>query len=254
MLSWNPDNGRSLEGNLWLPQAPTPFHLVHPNTGKNDLTSFPNVDESVYQPADGIEAIDIAPEAGNYVLGANQVAPAAGSWSGAGAKVDVYRSTGSSLTLLKTCLQPSGSGSWWYAANMTLFGGSPSVTCMNSLKATFPAPYPDGPITGHVYANLSRHPLNGVLIKYETGYVITDQNGFYSIPASAGASYTLTPQTNSIHSEFLADQLNRGGRYKRNRFQRHAGRHGRKSDHRGDPGRLRLPGRQWLVIHCQYPQ
>ena len=84
---------------------------------------------------------------------------------------------------------------------MTLFGGSPSVTCMNSLKAVSPAPYPDYPITGHVYANLSRHPLSGVWINYDTGSAMTDQNGFYSIPASAGASYTLTPQTDlSIQS------------------------------------------------------
>ncbi|MGD0006809.1 MAG: carboxypeptidase-like regulatory domain-containing protein, partial [Anaerolineaceae bacterium] len=200
VLTWDPDNGRSLEGNLWLPLIPTPFHLVYPNTGKNDLNSFPNAYESVYQPADGIEAIDLMPVAGNYVFGVNQVVPASGSWSGAGAKVEVYRSTGASLTLLKTCLQPSGSGRWWYAANMTLWGAIPSVTCMNSLRAAAPAPYNDNPITGHVYANLSRHPLSGVWISYDTGAAITDQNGFYSIPASAGASYTLTPETYGVLS------------------------------------------------------
>jgi hypothetical protein len=62
------------------------------------------------------------------------------------------------------------------------------------LRAAPPAPYPDAsPITGHVYALNTHHPLSGVSINYGTGGVITDQNGFYSIPFLAPGSYNLTP-------------------------------------------------------------
>ncbi len=193
VLTWNPDNFRSLQGSLWLPPA-TPFRIVKPTLGRQDLNAFPNAFLSKDDPMRGIQVIDVKPVAGKYTLAVNQVTPASSSWSGANAKVEVYRdvevsSGGGSLALLKSCTQPSGSGQWWYAFDLD---GS-SVTCKNSMRSAAPAPYADHPITGHAYADNSRHPLPYVSIGYGFGGVITDQNGFYSIPGLVEGSYTLTP-------------------------------------------------------------
>jgi hypothetical protein len=189
VLTWNPGGGRDLKSNLWLPPA-TPFHLVNPNIGKVDLDTFPHALVNGVYPGFGLAIIDVKPVAGNYVFAVNQLIPASTSWSGASAKVEVYSDNGTTLTLLKTCLQPSGSGRWWYAFDLN---GS-SVTCKNSMRAAAPAPYPDAsPITGHVYALNTHHPLGGVFIDFGPGKVMTDQNGFYSIPFLAPGSYNLTP-------------------------------------------------------------
>ena len=202
VLTWNPDGGRILDGNLWLPPA-SPFHLVYPTIGKADLDAFPHGLVGRGDPSNGLETIDIKPVAGNYVFAVNQLTPASASWSGAGAKVEVY-SGGATLTLLRTCLQPSGSGRWWYAFDLN---GS-SVTCKNSLRTAAPAPYPDAaPITGHVYAKDTLHPLGGVWINYsigaeitKIGSVMTDQNGFYTVSGLAPGSYTLTPLGEGLQS------------------------------------------------------
>jgi hypothetical protein len=189
VLTWNPDNFRALEGSLWLPQA-TPLHVFFPTVGKKDLNAFPNAFISEDDSQRGIEIIELKPAAGKYTFAVNQIKPASSSWSGASAKVEVYRG-GTSLSLLKSCSQPSGSGSWWYAFD---FDGA-SVTCKNSMRSAAPAPYPDAPITGHVFADISHHPLSNVTINYGFGATATDPNGFYSIPGIVNGNYTLTPSS-----------------------------------------------------------
>ncbi len=191
VLTWNPDNLRSLQSSLWLPPA-TPFRIVKPTLGRQDLNAFPNAFLSKDDPIRGIQIIDVKPADGKYTFAVNQIAPASSSWSGASAKVEVYRDVevsggGESLTLLKSCTQPAGSGKWWYAFDLT----GENVTCKNSMRSAAPAPYGDHPITGHVYAENSRHPLSSVSISYGFGGVVTDQNGFYSIPGIVEGSYTL---------------------------------------------------------------
>ncbi len=193
VLTWNPDNSRSLDTSLWLPAA-TPFHVMNPTVGKPDLNAFPNAFIDKDDQMRGIEVIDVKPVAGKYTLAVNQIAPASSSWSGANAKVEVYwdvevSSGGESLTLLKSCSQPSGSGAWWYAFDLE----GTSVTCKNSMRSTAPAPYGDHPISGHVYTENSHNPLSDVSINYGVGEVVTDENGFYSIPGIVAGSYTLTP-------------------------------------------------------------
>jgi hypothetical protein len=195
VLTWNPlySTTASLVDNLWLPPA-TPLHIINPTVGKSTLSLSPNAMEIFHDPWEGIEVIDVIPQPGNYVFGANQLNATSTSWSGANAKVEVY----SAAMLVKACAQPSGSGSWWHALDLN----TSTVTCKNSISSTSPAPYADHPISGYFTSQNDSHPLAGMPIAYGFGTALTDNNGFYSIPGLVTGSFTLTPNANSMCSSF----------------------------------------------------
>jgi hypothetical protein len=191
VLTWNPQGGRKLVENLWLPPGAKAMHIFKSNTGKANLDLFPNAMGNPSALGYGQSYVDIKPFTGNYVFGVYQDLPATTSWSGSEAKVEIFDGP----TMKKTCSLPGGSGRWWYAFDLKVSGGgSYTVTCKNSLRPTSPGPYADHPIYGSVRVEGSNHPLSGAVVNYDYGQVKSDDFGNFTIVGVIRGAVTLTGQ------------------------------------------------------------
>ena len=133
VLEWNA-SPNDLDSHLWLP-ASDPYHVFYSNQG--DLTSGPfaalDVDASG---GFGPETITIPQRFnGTYTYAVHNYSGSP-DFASSGAVVRVYNSSG----LFREFSVPSGgTGTWWHV--FSLNGATGSISTVNSVSASSPAPY-----------------------------------------------------------------------------------------------------------------
>ncbi len=137
VLEWG-ENPSDLDSHLWLP-ASNQYHVYYSNTGS--LGSFPNAALDV-DDTDGFgpETITIPDQiSGTYTYGVHNIDGSGGgtTLTDSGAVVRVYDEDG----LVQSFTVPAGSGDWWHVFSFN--GDTGTISAVNSVSASSPAPYND---------------------------------------------------------------------------------------------------------------